>query len=64
MDKARAVGATLRQHGLALPAYVEIVSPRRWYGMAVYDRDTLRITWDPCPGKCEQEGTTSVKRCR
>lgn len=63
MDKARAVGATLRQHGLALPAYVEVVSPKRWYGMAVYDRDTLRISWDPCPGNCEQEGTHTVKRC-
>jgi hypothetical protein len=63
-DKAKAVGATLRQHGLALPAYVEVVSPRRWYGMAVYDRDTLRITWDPCPGNCEREGTRNVKRCR
>jgi hypothetical protein len=64
IGKARAVGAALRQHGLALPAYVEVVSPKRWYGMAVYDRDTLRITWDPCPGNCEQEGTRSVKRCR
>ncbi|MDR7418171.1 MAG: hypothetical protein QN178_04585 [Armatimonadota bacterium] len=63
IDKARAVGATLRQHGLALPAYVEVVSPKRWYGIAVYDRDTLRITWDPCPGNCEREGTTYVNRC-
>jgi hypothetical protein len=64
MEKAKVVGATLRQHGLALPAYVEVVSPKRWYGMAVYDRDTLRITWDPCPGQCEREGTANVKRCR
>lgn len=61
--KAKAVGAALRQHGLALPAYVEVFSPQRWYGVAVYDRDTLRITWDPCPGRCEQEGTRYVRRC-
>lgn len=63
LAKAKAVGATLRQHGLALPAYVEVFSPQRWYGVAVYDRDTLRITWDPCPGRCEQEGTRYVRRC-
>lgn len=63
MTKADEVGATLRRHGLALPAYVEIVSPDRWYGVAVYDRDTLRITWDPCPGRCEVEGTRHVRRC-
>ncbi len=63
MEKAREVGAALRGHGLALPAYVEIFSPGRWYGMAVYDRDTLRISWDPCPGRCEQEGTAYVRRC-
>jgi hypothetical protein len=61
--KAREVGAALRGHGLALPAYVEVVSPGRWYGMAVYDRDTLRVTWDACPGRCEQEGSASVRRC-
>lgn len=63
MARAKAVGATLRQHGLALPAYVEVFSPQRWYGVAVYDRDTLRISWDPCPGRCEQEGTRYVRRC-
>jgi hypothetical protein len=63
MDKARDVGAAMRGHGLALPAYVEIFSPGRWYGIAVYDRDTLRISWDPCPGRCELEGTAYVRRC-
>jgi hypothetical protein len=63
MEKARDVGAALREHGLAVPAYVEIFSPNRWYGMAVYDRDTLRIAWDPCPGRCDREGTKYVKRC-
>ncbi|MDR7482930.1 MAG: hypothetical protein QN183_14685 [Armatimonadota bacterium] len=63
MAKAHEVGATLRRHGLALPAYVEVVSPARWYGVAVYDRDTLKITWDPCPGRCDVEGTRHVRRC-
>ena len=63
LDKARDVGAALRRHGLAVPAYVEIVAPGRWYGMAVYDRDTLRIAWDPCPGQCAREGTKYVQRC-
>ncbi|MDR7556514.1 MAG: hypothetical protein QN157_13025 [Armatimonadota bacterium] len=63
LAKAEAVGAVLRRHGLALPAYVEVVAPGRWYGMAVYDRDTLRITWDPCPGRCTAEGTRHVRRC-
>lgn len=63
MARARAVGATLRRHGLALPAYVEVVTPSRWHGVAVYDRDTLRVTWDPCPGRCEQEGSRYVRRC-
>ncbi|MDQ7859409.1 MAG: hypothetical protein QN174_05750 [Armatimonadota bacterium] len=63
MRKAEEVGATLRRHGLALPAYVEIISPARWWGVAVYDRDTLEVAWEPCPGRCELEGTKHVKRC-
>jgi hypothetical protein len=63
LAKAEAVGAVLRRHGLALPAYVEVVAPGRWYGAAVYDRDTLRVTWDPCPGRCTMEGTRHVRRC-
>ncbi len=64
MTKARAVGATLRRHGFAIPAYVEVFSPKRWYGVALYDSDSLRIAWDACPGRCEEEGTRYVKRCR
>jgi hypothetical protein len=63
LAKATEVGAALRRQGLALPAYVEIFSPARWYGMGVYDRDTLKVSWDPCPGRCEQEGTRHVRRC-
>jgi hypothetical protein len=63
MAKATEVGAALRRHGLALPAYVEVISPGRWWGVALYDRDTLKVTWDPCPGRCELEGTRHVKRC-
>ncbi len=63
LTKADAVGATLRRHGLALPAYVEVVAPERWYGLATYDRDTLKVTWEPCPGRCELEGTRHVRRC-
>jgi hypothetical protein len=64
LAKAAEVGATLRRHGLALPAHVGIFSPARWYGMGVYDRDTLKVSWDPCPGRCEQEGTRQVRRCQ
>jgi hypothetical protein len=54
MDNARAVGATLRRHGFAIPAYVEIFSPERWHGIASYDSDTLQITWETCPTGCER----------
>ena len=64
MAKAKTVGATLRKHGFAIPAYVEVFSPKRWYGLALYDSDTLQIKWDACPGNCEEEGTLNVKRCR
>ncbi len=62
--KARIIGATLRKHGYALPAYVEVFSPQRWYGLALYDSDTLQIKWDACPGQCDKEGTQYVKHCR
>ncbi len=64
LAKAKSVGATLRKHGFAIPAYVEVFSPKRWYGLALYDSDTLQIRWDACPGRCEQEGTRYVKRCQ
>ncbi len=64
MVKAKIVGATLRKHGFAIPAYVEVFSPQRWYGLALYDSDTLQIKWDACPGQCEKEGTQYVRRCR
>jgi hypothetical protein len=64
IDKATALGAALRRHGFALPAYVEIISPGQWHGVAFYDRDSLGITWDACPGNCEKEGTRNVRRCR
>jgi hypothetical protein len=64
MRKAEEIGAALRRHGLALPAYVEVISPSRWWGVATYDRDTLKIAWEPCPGRCDLEGTRHVKRCQ
>ncbi len=62
--KAKIVGAILRKRGFAIPAYVEVFSPKRWYGLALYSSDSLQIKWDACPGKCEQEGTLHVKRCQ
>ncbi len=64
MVKAKIAGATLRKHGFAVPAYVEVFSPARWYGLALYDSDTLQIKWDACPGQCEKEGTQYMRRCR
>ncbi len=64
MAKVKIVGTTLRKHGFAIPAYVEVFSPQRWYGLALYDSDTLQIKWDACPGQCDKEGTQYVKRCR
>jgi hypothetical protein len=62
-SKVKSVGAILRKHGFAIPAYVEVISPKRWYGVAFYDSDTLQIRWDACPGRCEEEGTRYTRRC-
>lgn len=61
---AKTVGATLRKNKLAIPAQVEAFSPKRWYGTALYDSDTVKISWDNCPGRCEEEATQNLKRCR
>lgn len=63
LANARAVGAILQRHGLLVSAYVEVFSPKRWYGLALYDGDDLKITWDACPGNCKEQGTLHVKHC-
>lgn len=62
-SNARVVADTLKRYALAVPAYVEVFSPSRWHGMAAVEADPSKITWDPCPGRCEQEGTLHVRRC-
>lgn len=64
VEKAGLVAATLKKHRLIMPAYVEVFSPTRWYGVAFYDSQTEQISWDPCPGRCADEGTQRIKRCR
>ncbi len=64
LANARAVGAILQRHSLLVSAYVEVFSPQRWYGLALYDSETLRVTWDVCPGRCREQGTLHVKHCR
>lgn len=61
---ATKAGAILRKNGLAIPAQVEAFSPRRWFGTAVYDSDTLKISWDNCPGHCEEEAARPPRKCR
>jgi hypothetical protein len=61
---ATRAGATLRKNGLAIPAQVEVFSPKRWVGTAVYDSDTLKISWDNCPGRCEEEAARPARKCR
>lgn len=61
---ARVTGAALRKNGLAIPAQVEVFSPKRWFGTAVYDSDTLKISWDNCPGRCEEEAARPPQKCR
>jgi len=61
--QAKIVGATLKRYALTVPAYVEVFTPNRWHGMALYEGDLSKIAWDACPGRCEQEGTLHVKRC-
>jgi hypothetical protein len=61
---ARLVADTLKRYGLPVPAYVEVFSPKRWHGIAlVEEADASKITWDACPGRCEEEGTLHVRRC-
>jgi hypothetical protein len=64
LANARAMGAVLQKHGLVVSAYVEIFSPRRWHGLALYDSDNLRVTWDACPGRCREQGTLQLKHCQ
>ena len=61
---AKTAGSTLRKNGLAIPAQVEAFSDKRWYGTAVYDSETLKISWDNCPGRCEEEAARPPKKCR
>lgn len=64
MAGAKTAGSTLRKNGLAIPAQVEVFSAKRWYGTSVYDSDTLKISWDNCPGRCEEEAARPPKKCR
>ncbi|HET8680210.1 MAG TPA: hypothetical protein VFM39_08810 [bacterium] len=63
LANARAMGAILQRHGLLVSAYVEVFSPKRWYGLALYDSDKLRVSWDVCPGRCNEQGTLRVRHC-
>lgn len=63
LANARAMGTILQRHGLLVSAYVEVFSPKRWYGLALYDSDKLRVTWDVCPGRCNEQGTLRVRHC-
>lgn len=64
LANARAVGAIVQRHGLLVSAYVEVFSPKRWYGLALYDSGNLRVTWDVCPGRCTEQGTRHVRHCQ
>jgi hypothetical protein len=64
MAGAKTAGSTLRKNGLAIPAQVEAFSPKRWYGTAVYDSETLDVSWDNCPGRCEEEAARPPQKCR
>ncbi len=67
-DSATANAGTVREilgrHGVSVPAYVEVASPKRWYGLAVYDNRSQRVLWFRCTSHCEQLGTSKLKRCR
>jgi hypothetical protein len=63
LANARAMGTILQRHGLLVSAYVEVFSPKRWYGLALYDSETLRVSWDVCPGRCNEQGTLRVRHC-
>lgn len=64
MAGAKTAGSMLRKNGLAIPAQVEAFSPKRWYGTAVYDSETLNVSWDNCPGHCEEEAARPPQKCR
>ena len=64
MTNAGTVRDVLEKHRLSVPAYVEISSPKRWYGVAVYDNKSQRVLWFRCTKNCEQLGTRKIKRCR
>jgi len=61
--QARVVADTLKRYALLVPAYVEVFTPQRWHGVALVEGDPAKITWDACPGRCEEEGTLHIKRC-
>jgi hypothetical protein len=61
---ARLVADTLKRYALPVPAYVEVFTPKRWHGIALVEgADAAKVTWDACPGRCEEEGTLHVRRC-
>ena len=64
MTNAGTVRDVLEKHRLSVPAYVEVSSPKRWYGVAVYDNKSQRVLWFRCTKNCEQLGTRKIKRCR
>jgi hypothetical protein len=64
MTNAGTVRDVLEKHRLSVPAYVEVSSPKRWYGVAVYDNKSHRVLWFRCTKNCEQLGTRKIKRCR
>jgi hypothetical protein len=64
MTNAGTVRDVLEKHRLSVPAYVEVSSPKRWYGVAVYDNKSQRVLWFRCTKNCEQLGTRRIKRCR
>ncbi len=61
---ARTAGEILVRHGLSVPAYVEIASPKRWYGIALYDNKSGHMFWSRCTSHCASLGTLKIKRCR
>lgn len=64
VTNAGTVRDVLERHGLSVPAYVDVSSPKRWYGVAVYDNKSQRVLWFRCTKNCEQLGTRRIKRCR
>lgn len=64
MTNAGTARDVLERHKISVPAYVEVSSPKRWYGVAVYDNKTQRVLWFRCTKNCEQLGTRRLKRCK